>query len=1030
MNLGRFSVNNPVLINILMVLLLVAGYFSVTRLPQEQFSDVPFYFVNIAVPYPGVSAADIERTVTVPIENTMQGIDRVDTIRSVTTEGLSRVTLEFDQGISRQQFDRLFQEVRNRFNSVSLPDDVLQESITEFTSNDFVPVIEVVLVGEIDYAALNRAARELKTQLEQVREVSGITLVGARDRQIVIDAEPARLQGFGVSLDEIAAAVRSRNVTVPGGVLETPSRSYLLRTVGEIDRARDFDRIIVRHAADRGGVVTVGDVAAVQEGFDREGVKSRYNGRQSITLRVLKIPGGSSVDIAEAVRGRVQRFQQRSIGEGVEVFYSNDSTIQIRDSIDVLVTNALMGLVLLVVILLLFIGLRNALMTALGIPLTFAVTFIVLELTGDTLNSNTLFAMVLVLGLIVDHAIVIVENSYRLRSEGLSRHDAAIKGVNQVILPVIAATATTVAAFLPLAFLPGVIGRFLRVVPLTVTIALIASTAEAGLFIPSHFAEWPGGKKTKQAGRIFLGFQGFFVLLLRRLYRFRLVTLAVMLLVMIGSFALVGRLGQNLFAADDASLFFIDIDMPAGTPIDRTDEVVQSFEQRLIPYVGDGEVIAVRSSVGFAAGTAENVTQANVGQVVVELKPTSRGRERTVAQIMSDLELVVADIPGPEDVRVRRQATGPPTDPPVVYRLFGDSYENLMAVSDRIKAEMGQYPELFNIRDNLEQSSPELRVTVDDTIAASYGLSRQAVGNFVRGAFDGIDAGTVFTDNEETAVLVRYAQTTPAGVEQLLQRSIATTDGRMIPFSSVARVDEGDVFASIRRLDGRREVTIESEAFSTEWLRELDSEVRTLFNEQLAEQYPDVELVVGGEFAQFARVIFDILRVFLVGIFIIYTILGTQFKSYTQPLLILFSVPFAFVGVVLFLVIGGQSISTTIIYAGVALAGIAVNDTIVLISFINDLRAQGMMVGQAVIEAARIRLRPIILTSLTTIGGLIPTAIGAGGRSVIWGPMASTIIFGLLFSTITALIIIPCIYGVFYDRGPARSTGGASEARA
>ncbi len=1030
MNLGRFSVNNPVLINILMVLLLVAGYFSVTRLPQEQFSDVPFYFVNIAVPYPGVSAADIERTVTVPVENTMQGIDRVDTIRSVTTEGLSRVTLEFDQGISRQQFDRLFQEVRNRFNSVSLPDDVLQESITEFTSNDFVPVIEVVLVGEIDYAALNRAARELKTQLEQVREVSGITLVGARDRQIVIDAEPARLEGFGVSLDEIAAAVRSRNVTVPGGLLETPSRSYLLRTVGEIDSARDFDRIIVRHAADRGGVVTVGDVAAVRPGFDREGVKSRYNGRQSITLRVLKIPGGSSVDIAEAVRGRVQQFQQRSIGEGVEVFYSNDSTIQIRDSIDVLVTNALMGLVLLVVILLLFVGLRNALMTALGIPLTFAVTFIILELTGDTLNSNTLFAMVLVLGLIVDHAIVIVENSYRLRSEGLSRHDAAIKGVNQVIVPVIAATATTVAAFLPLAFLPGVIGRFLRVVPLTVTIALIASTAEAGLFIPSHFAEWPGGRKTKQPGRIFLGFQQYFVLLLRRLYRFRLVTLAVMLLVMIGSFALAGRLGQNLFAADDASLFFIDIDMPAGTPIDRTDEVVQSFEQRLIPYVGDGEVIAVRSSVGFAAGTAENVTQANVGQVVVELKPTSRGRERTVAQIMSDLELVVADIPGPEDVRVRRQATGPPTDPPVVYRLFGDSYENLIAVSDRIKAEMGQYPELFNIRDNLEQSSPELRVTVDDTIAASYGLSRQAVGNFVRGAFDGIDAGTVFTDNEETAVLVRYAQTRPAGVEQLFQRSIATADGRMIPFSSVARVDEGDVFASIRRLDGRREVTIESEAFSTEWLRELDSEVRTLFNEQLSEQYPDVELVVGGEFAQFARVIFDILRVFLVGIFIIYTILGTQFKSYTQPLLILFSVPFAFVGVVLFLVIGGQSISTTIIYAGVALAGIAVNDTIVLISFINDLRAQGMMVGQAVIEAARIRLRPIILTSLTTIGGLIPTAIGAGGRSVIWGPMASTIIFGLLFSTITALIVIPCIYGVFYDRGPARSAGGTSEARA
>ncbi|TVQ37941.1 MAG: efflux RND transporter permease subunit [Spirochaetaceae bacterium] len=1026
MNLGRFSVNNPVLINILMVLLLVFGYFSATRLPQEQFSDVPFYFVNIAVPYPGVSAADIERAVTVPIENSMQGVDRIDRIRSVTTEGLSRVTLEFDQGITRQEFDRLFQEVRNRFNTIALPDGVLQESISEFTSNDFVPVIEVVLAGDVEYAALNRAARELKSRLEQVRDVSGVTLVGARDRQIVVDNDPARLEAFGVTLDQVAAAVRARNVTVPGGQLETASRTYLLRTVGEIESAQDFDRIIVRHAADGGGIVTVGDVASVDEVFDREGVQSRYNGQQAITLRVLKIPGGSSVDIAEAVRGRVALFQQRPIADGLAVFYSNDSTVQIRDSIDILVTNALMGLVLLVVILLLFVGLRNAIMTALGIPLTFAVTFIILELTGDTLNSNTLFGMVLVLGLIVDHAIVIVENSYRLQSEGLSRHDAAIAGVNQVIVPVIAATATTVAAFLPLAFLPGVIGRFLRVVPLTVAIALVASTAEAGLFLPAHFAEWPGGSKPRRSGRLFVRFQQLFVALLRRLYRFRLVTVGLMLLVMVTSFTLVGRLGQNLFAADDVSLFFIDIDMPAGTPIGRTNDVVEAFERRLLPYVGDGEVVAIRSSVGFAAGTDQNVTRANTGQIVVDLKETSRGRQRTVAQIMSDLELEVADIPGPESTRVRRQATGPPTDPPVVYRLFGDSYDNLVAASDRIKAHIGQYPELFNIRDNLEQSSPELRVTVDDTLAASYGLSRQAIGNHVRGSFEGIDAGTIFSDNEETAVLVRYRRSNPAGVEQLLQGSIPTPDGRRIPFSSVARLDEGDVFASIRRLDGRREVTIESEAFSTRWLRELDGEVRTLFNQELADQFPDVELVVGGEFAQFARVIFDILRVFLIGLFIIYTILGTQFKSYTQPLLILFSVPFAFVGVILFLVLGSQSVSTTIIYAGVALAGIAVNDTIVLISFVNELRAAGTAVGEAVIEAARIRLRPIILTSLTTIGGLVPIAVGAGGRSVIWGPMASTIIFGLLFSTITALIVIPCMYGLFYDR----RSGRRAEARA
>lgn len=1016
MNLGKFSVGNPVLINILMVLILVFGFFSVSRLPQEQFSDVPFFFVNIAVPFPGVSAADIERTVTVRVENAMQGVDRIDRIRSVTTEGLSRVTLEFDQGISRSDFDRLFQEVRNRFNAIDLPDGVLQESISEFTSNDFVPVIEVVLSGGVEYEQLNRAARELRDRLEQIRDVSGVTLVGARDRQVLIEADPQRLESIGVSLDEVVRAVRGRNVTVPGGQLETPSRTFLLRTVGEIEDYRDFSGIIVRQGdGGRQGVVTVGDVAGVSLGFDREGIQSRFNGTQSITLRVLKVPGGSSVGIAEQVRGRTAAFQGRAIADGISIDYANDSTVPIRSSIDILVTNAVMGLVLLVGILLIFVGLRNALMTALGIPLTFAITFIILEATGETLNGNTLFGMVLVLGLIVDHAIVIVENSYRLQAAGMSRHDAAIKGVNQVIVPVIAATLTTVAAFLPLTFLPGVIGRFLRVVPLTVSIALVASTVEAGLFLPSHFADWPGSRK-KGIGKRFARFQERFVAVLRVLYRRRLITVGVMVAIMVASFAMVGRLGQNLFAADDAPLFFADITMPAGTPIDRTAAVVAEVETRLLPFVGNGDVVSVRSSVGFAAGTEQNVTRANVGQVVVDLVPESEGRERSVAEIMSGMERLVVDIPGPDSIRFRKQATGPPTDPAVVFRLFGDNYDNLVSASERIKAHMAQYPEIVNIRDNLEQSSPELRVTVNDPIAAALGLSRQAIGTYIRGSFDGIDAGTIFTDNEETAVVVRFAQRNPAGVEQLQQISIPTPDGRRVPFSSVAQLEEGDVFASIRRLDGRREVTIQADALTTAWLRELDAEVRELFASELADRYPDVELVIGGEFAQIARLLFDILRVFLVGLFLIYTILGTQFKSYTQPLLILVSVPFAFVGVILFLVFGGQSISTTIIYAGVALAGIAVNDTIVLISFINELRSEGMAVAEAVIEAASTRLRPIILTSLTTIAGLVPTAIGIGGRSIIWGPMASTIIFGLLFSTVTALIVVPCVYGLFYDR--------------
>ena len=338
-----------------------------------------------------------------------------------------------------------------------------------------------------------------------------------------------------------------------------------------------------------------------------------------------------------------------------------------------------------------------------------------------------------------------------------------------------------------------------------------------------------------------------------------------------------------------------------------------------------------------------------------------------------------------------------------------------MTVSGAIQNKLSEYSELYNISDNVEPGTPELRILVDPERVAKYGLSTQEVGRYIRSSFDGIKVTTIFTENEEIEVIVKFNRIQQNSILDILQLSIPTQSGRFIPFSSVAEVEQAAPFGAIKRVDGKREITITSEAYNDENVPEINNDIKVLFDKDFRSVYPDVELNVGGEFAELNDLIIQILRIFLIGVFLIYVILGTQFNSYSQPVLILFSVPFAFVGVILYLVLSGTPFSTTVLYAGVALAGIAVNDSIVLISFINNFKKNNYNTHDAVIEASSTRLRPILLTSLTTIAGLLPTALGIGGESVVWGPMASTIIFGLLFSTITALIFVPCLYGILDD---------------
>ena len=1014
MNLGKFSVGNPVLINILMVVVLVLGFGALQRLPQEQFPEVPLYFIFISVPYPGVAADDIERTITIKIEQEMQNIKKLDELFSFTRDGVSVVQLDFEDSVTQDEFDKLLQDVRTRFNNIDLPDGVGQEIIDDFSSTDFLPVIQINLYGDISYPELEESAEIISDRIKLITGVNDVSTVGKRTKEIVVEANRTELEARRIGIEQLAGAINSSNISIPGGKLASNTREYILRTDKLVKDSEDLKRIAVRNTT--GGITYVGDIAEVRVEYDEdEGGFARYNGFPSIVLRVNKVPGANSVAMIDEIK-QIMEESSSLLSAGLNYSYFNDTSIEIQDNIRVLGGNIFFGFILVIGVLFLFLGIRNSLLTALGIPVSFAATFIVLVITGETLNENVLFALVLVIGLLVDHAIVITENCYRLRLQGNSLHHSAINGVNQVLRPVVAATATTVAVFLPLTFLPGIIGRFLRVVPITVSIALLASTLEALVILPSHFADWTSKKGLKKRSEHrFNKFRELFGRTLGFIYRHRVVSLTIFLIVLIGSFALLGLVSQDLFANYAYSYFFVDIYTPVGTPLAKTEAVVKEYEARLLPLLAGTDLVSITSFSGFVGEEQRDLNRSDVGQLLVDLVDVKEGG-RPPETVIEEARQLTADIVGIERVRFRFQEGGPPTDEPVAFRLHGDSYEDLETISNAIQERLANFQQLVDIRDNLESGKPELRLVVNEANAARYGLTVGQIGSFIRNSFEGVEAGVLFGENEETDIIVRYATPAIESPDQLLGFRIQNNFGQQVPLSSIVSIRTEETINQITRNNGKREVTIESGATNTENLSVIDRDIEHFFADELQTRFPTVSLQTGGQFAEFTNIFFDILLVMSAGIFLVYVILGAQFKSYLQPFIILLSVPFSFLGVTLYLIASGTAVTVIVVYAAVALAGIAVNDAIVLISFVNDLRASGTEVRVAVLQAAKTRLRPIILTSLTTIAGLLPMSLGIGGYSATWGPMSNTIIFGLILSTAGTLIIVPCIYGLIFDK--------------
>jgi len=1016
MSPARLSVNNPVLANLVMLAIIVLGVVALMGLPRELMPEINMQWVFIAKPYPGVPPEEIEKLITVPIEDEIRDVEGVQSISSQSADGRSTISVKFDQ-MSEEEFRSRYQDLRAEVDKVKdLPEDALDTIFLAFTSSDMMPVVAAHLHGQLPLKTLMQLGKDLREQLLDIPNVAKVELTGVRDREVWVEADPVKLEGQALSLEHVRNAIALHGVNVPGGSMPVGRQELFIRTVGEFEEPADVERVIVR-STPMGQTVRVGDVASVHEDFEDERTRSRLNLDPVVTLTVTKRAEGNALNVTDHVRRISEEFVSQH-GDNLHVTFTRDSSEPINDILTKLTRNAWIGFGTVVVVLFVVLGMRNAILAALGIPLSFLACFIFMFNSGESFNSNSLFGLVLVLGIVVDDAIIIVENCYRHRQLGKSWKDAAIEGTEEVTAPVFSAIATTIAAFLPLMLLPGIMGKFLRIIPVVVSFALTASLFEALFILPSHFAEWPGrGAKGKRQPRVTPGWlvrvRDAYLVGLRAVIRVRYWAFGLIVAALLAAAGLIPLLGTNMFSGEEVPTFQVRVKMPTGTNLDTTSRILREFEEAALD-LPPSEVRSVHSTAGLIITDTDWVFASSIGELWLDLVP-SYERTRSLDTIMSDLRARLLEITGPTSIELAKLNTGPPVGKAVEVKLKGRYFDELERAAEELKASLQESAGVLDVDDDFDEGKREVRLKVDPQRAALHGLSVGQVGAAVRNAVDGVTADKMYDADEEIEVVVRLDMTATKRPEDLLRLPLLTPLGTTIALSEVAGYEMASTRGQINRWKNQRSITVSANVDeSITSSVEVNAQLAGAFAE-MKNRYPGITIDFSGEFKEFQEAFAGIAQLFLVGMLLIYAILGAQFRSYIQPLVIMFTVPFAFIGAIFGLLVSGNPFSIVTMYGVVALAGIAVNDAIVMIAFINSARRDGMSTVDAVVAAGQHRLRPILLTSLTTIAGLLPMALGIGGASLTWSPMANTIVWGLSVATLLTLFMIPAVYVILVE---------------
>jgi len=1096
--LTSFSIDNRISVLVVLALVVVFGIRSYLAIPKEAQPDITIPNIVVVTTYPGVSPEDMESLVTRKLEDELSNISDIKEMSSTTSEGYSNIMMEFNADVN---INEALQQVREKVDLAKpeLPTDVEDPIIQEINLSEF-PIMQVNVSGEYGLVQLKEIAEDLQDQLETIPSVLEVNLAGGLEREVKVDVNLPKLKYYGLTFTDIIAAIQEENVTVPGGTIDVGTKKFLLRVPGEYDTVKPIEDIVVDAPDDK--PIYIRDLATVEFGFKERESYAQLDDNPVISLSVVKRSGENILETARAVKSILDE-QLPVLPPTTKFEITSDQTEDINSMVSSLENNIISGLLLVVGVLLFFLGVRTASFVGIAIPLSMFTSFIVISLAGMSMNMIVLFSLILALGMLVDNAIVVVENIYRYLEEGFSNFEAAKKGTGEVAVPIITGTLTTLAAFLPLAFWPGLVGEFMSYLPITLIItlssslfvALVINPVLCALFMKLDQVDDTGKPKMTKRGKIALsGVAGLLLVgaltmnamtwvmlfisglilwlankyvmsplgdwwqvngmprlleryegVLRWSLKHAKTVVGVAFVVLISSFFIFGLFsaGVEYFPEDiPPARAYIQVEAPIGTNVDFTRDVIDRLENKVPDIPNDGDIETVLSTSGSAISSGfdgNSSTQSHRGTIVLNFEDYQQREGSSFDAIEHVRSNFQKNIAGAE-VTVEKEQNGPASGPPINLEIAGKDMETLEYLSEevlRIIENDPVYSKLDGLETDLPEARPEVRIRVDREKAAVYGLSTNKIGTTVRAAINGIEASKFRDGKDEYDITVRLQEQYRKDLSTLQDLTVLE-EGRQIPLSSVADWEISEGLGGIKHKDQRRVITVMADVRSGYNANAVLAEVQEVVAPYIQNQFPKGYTTQWTGQQEDQQEAIDFLGgAFLIALFLIAFILISEFNSISKPVIVMTSVLMSTAGVLIGLVIFRMPFVIIMTGIGViSLAGVVVNNAIVMIDYIDILRTRDKMrLFDALVQGGKVRFRPVILTAITTTLGLVPLAIGfnldfitlisnpvlfftniseylywGGEQAAWWSPMAVAVIVGLLFATLLTLILVPVLY--------------------
>ncbi len=1053
MKIWNIAVDNKVVVYLLIVLIIVFGFTSYNRLPREASPDVVIPWVIIATPYIGVSPVDIEGLVTQPLERAVKSLKDIKQITSVSKEGLSTIRVEFNTGVD---IDEALRRVRDKVNSTrpQLPNDILDPVVSEINISEF-PIMFVNVGGNVGLARLKKIADNLQDKIEAIPGVLRADISGGLEPEVQVNCDVYRLNAYQVSFDDVSNAIHGENLSIPGGSIDTKEKNLTVRIPGEFKEVKPLENIVLK--IQNGKPIYLRDVASVNYSFEDRQTYARLNGVEVVSLAVRKRAGENLLRISDEVR-KIVNDEQKLLPKGIKLDISNDQSQFVTRMVKELENSIMTGMFLVVIALFMFFGFKNSLLISTAIPLSMFIGFIVLSILGITLNMVVLFSLVMVLGILVDDAIVVIENIYRHQQEyDENPIQAAKKAAGEVFVPVLTSTVTTMSAFLPLAFWPGIVGEFMKYFPFTLIITLTASLFVAYVISPVQGAMWINYKreirKTKynlehphwykkynpftilyhKVDEVFFPWmQREYVKTLKWTLERKGLTIVgsfVLLIFVIVLFAFLNK-GIEFFPNTEPTQVSVSIEAPSGVSLDVTNDISAIIEERLNQIPGKKDVEFFASSIGTSDDPFDFGGQgtSNKGRIAINFYEKIK-REQSTFQTLEEVREATEGIAGAE-LRVAKQQMGPPVGAPVSIEVSGEDYEQLSALSKAIREKIKTVPGLVDLKDDYNIGRPEVEIIIDREKAGLFWTSTGQIASTIRAAIAGTEASKYRVGEDEYKIRVRLKEdqrTSPADLENL-HINFMNRRGQLlsIPLTSVADIRRTTAVTDIRRKDQKRVITVSGDVegrVQSEVVQEVKSRITGI---NLPAGY-NVKLTGSEEEQQKAASFLS--NAFIITLLLVFLIMVTEFNSLKVPFVIMGSVVLSLIGVLVGLIVTQTPASVIMTGVGtVALAGLVVRNGIILLDFVKHRYRKGeTKLDDALLEAGRVRLRPVLLTAAAAVLAVMPLATGfdfdwrefhfvIGAESAsFWRPLAVAIIFGLTISTFLTLVVVPTAYSLLEE---------------